>query len=635
METIEIPFKQEYKYLSVALAKSKEKYTEIPTNVILNKTLTGIGATHMEIKAHRHSIIIEPNVPVIKGKEKNHPECFGVYKGRTPEQIVKYLQNPSPEYKKILTTPEGFPKIIEAAQEAGIDIHANYFCLFDECEKIGQDLDYRETITFPINDFFKFDKKAFVSATPLKQAHDEFDLQKFKMLVIKPDFDYKVKLELIVTDKIIKTIGQKIHSLLDNNSKCICIFFNSTKGIKDLITQFSLTNDDCSVFCSDKSKSDLKVKDIVAYTDFHPLHLKRFNFFTSRYYSAVDFYLPHCPDVIMLTDLETADHSTIDPLSEAIQIQGRFRNEHLNGKRFNSLCHITNFKCVEHLTYEESVQELNVWFDFAKHLKEKHKQATNSNDKKSIEKQFKKCLIYPYLQTPNLESAFKRNTFSIINKYNKERIKAYYSNETLKHAYEQETGYFDITYIDEIDRTFNFDFSPKDIAKRYSNPKTAQNVIIQDIIYQLDRGISSETILSALKDVKYSERYDQVQTVIEAYQLLGPANLKTTFKAIDIKLQAAKLFKVSELKRFSPEVILEIIAEFTPLPMKLIPKTNINERLQKIYDKYNLVKKSGIPLAVTQLMILEYFEGKNNKDDRTYTLISILPNILSKLQTNS
>ena len=42
---------------------------EIPTNTILNKTMTGCGATTLEINAARHSIIIEPNVPVIVGKK--------------------------------------------------------------------------------------------------------------------------------------------------------------------------------------------------------------------------------------------------------------------------------------------------------------------------------------------------------------------------------------------------------------------------------------------------------------------------------------------------------------------------------------------------------------------------------------
>ena len=45
----------------------------IPSNVILNKTITGCGATTLEINAPRNSIIIEPNVPVIIGKKARHP----------------------------------------------------------------------------------------------------------------------------------------------------------------------------------------------------------------------------------------------------------------------------------------------------------------------------------------------------------------------------------------------------------------------------------------------------------------------------------------------------------------------------------------------------------------------------------
>ena len=33
---------------------------EIPTNSIINKTVTGCGATYAEINAPRHSVIIEP-----------------------------------------------------------------------------------------------------------------------------------------------------------------------------------------------------------------------------------------------------------------------------------------------------------------------------------------------------------------------------------------------------------------------------------------------------------------------------------------------------------------------------------------------------------------------------------------------
>ena len=43
-------------------------YSIIEPNTILCKFLTGIGATHLEITAPRHSILIEPNIPPIKGK---------------------------------------------------------------------------------------------------------------------------------------------------------------------------------------------------------------------------------------------------------------------------------------------------------------------------------------------------------------------------------------------------------------------------------------------------------------------------------------------------------------------------------------------------------------------------------------
>ena len=70
---------------------------EIPTNTILYKRLTGLGATYGELKAQRHSIIIEPNKPVISGKCADPKHCndnlFGVFEGVYPDDIVKYLKN--------------------------------------------------------------------------------------------------------------------------------------------------------------------------------------------------------------------------------------------------------------------------------------------------------------------------------------------------------------------------------------------------------------------------------------------------------------------------------------------------------------------------------------------------------------
>jgi len=117
--------------------------SEIPTNTILAKTVPGIGATTLEIKSKRHSIIIEPNVPVIKGKEKKNKQynLFGVYESVSTNNILAYLEKPlkKDEYKKIMTTPESFFKVMRAMQLLQIDCYKDYMLLFDECDRIIKD----------------------------------------------------------------------------------------------------------------------------------------------------------------------------------------------------------------------------------------------------------------------------------------------------------------------------------------------------------------------------------------------------------------------------------------------------------------------------------------------------------------
>ena len=198
----------EREFLDKALER-KYGNKNIPSHVILDKTLTGIGATHTELHSHRNSIIIEPNVPVIINKANGHSDWLTVYSETTQSQIKKYLSNDRIKYKKILTTPEGFKKIRKAANKGYKQIQSDYFCLFDECEKITQDCDYRAAITQPVYDFFEFKNKAFVSATPLEVRHPKFKEQGFKKIKIKPEFDYRKDLHLIVTNSYEKTVTKR------------------------------------------------------------------------------------------------------------------------------------------------------------------------------------------------------------------------------------------------------------------------------------------------------------------------------------------------------------------------------------------------------------------------------------------
>ena len=92
----------------------------LQTKKIYHKKIPGCGATTLEIEFPRNSIIIEPNVPVIIGKctkinkrKRKHKEIIGVHGDIDVSDIKAYILNRK-GFKKILTTPEGFSKVMEA-----------------------------------------------------------------------------------------------------------------------------------------------------------------------------------------------------------------------------------------------------------------------------------------------------------------------------------------------------------------------------------------------------------------------------------------------------------------------------------------------------------------------------------------
>ncbi len=318
----------------------REVLPEIETNTVINKTICGCGATTLELNAPRHSIIIEPNLPVILGKKAKHEFLLGVHEGVTTKHIEKYLyDNWNDGYYKIMTTPESFGKVRKAIRNVGMNLHKDFFILFDECERTTQDVGYRKTITLPINDFFRAKGKAMVSATPIIIEDPRFEKQGFKMIKIVPDYDYRQDLTLVPTNNVYTTLRKYLKELPNNET--VCFFHNSTKGI-DMIIEHLDIKKKSNIYCSTESRDKLIDK---GYTNvFDRLNevgedvtLNRFNFFTSRFYSAVDIELSYKPIVIMVTEVFSAPYSLIDPTTEAIQISGRFRNG------IARLIHITNY----------------------------------------------------------------------------------------------------------------------------------------------------------------------------------------------------------------------------------------------------------------------------------------------------
>lgn len=502
MNTQDIYITKEDKYLSPNVLPI------IPSNVILNKTLPGLGATYSEIEvAKRHSIIIEPNVPVILGKKEQHKNILGVYEGVYTYDIVSYLKIPC-KYYKILTTPESFHKVKKAIVQVGLNLYTDFFLLYDECQRIIQDVEYRAAMTFPMEDFFKFANKAFVSATPIIPKDPSFNANKFSIINIVPQYDYREKINLITTNDILGRIREVIRK---TDNEHICFFLNSTDTIQAIIKSLRIENES-SIFCAKESKIKLEARNMKnVYEMVTPSRMKKFSFFTSRFFAAVDILLDYKPDVILVTDLFYAEHSMLDPYTESIQIIGRFRHG------IRQVTHISNInKYLIFKTEEEICTSLIGWREAYRSLQTLYNNTTNPDSRFLLMEAMKLVSYNRFINPDGTE-----NFYAIDNYIDEETIKSYYSDyEELLYAY-MHSQFFFVNHI-------HIEMPLGDIERL----KRERNTVNQkDLRKELIRQLS---ILETEKDSFPLDEYEQLRReflledpfIVKAYDLLGKETLE-------------------------------------------------------------------------------------------------------------
>jgi hypothetical protein len=328
----------------------------IRTNVIINKGLTGWGATYAEIKCNRHSIILLPHKNQIASKHAEHTEedyTQEVAEGVTIEKLKTYIRARGIRYMKFLSTPEALGKVVTALKECGIDVFNDVFLLCDESHKITTDVGYRVNISGFADYFFQFKNKAMISATPFKPSHPKFTEQGFEMIKVNHVRNIKKKIKLIC----VNNLGVAFKDYLDQyDGEMLFVFFNSLNGIKALIDNNQLAQD-CNIYCSEDGVKDFKLKEkldltlkqkLNAYSRIDSNNLAKINFLTSSFFNGLDIDgFEQMPDVLLLTDLSVADHTTLDPNTDVYQILGRFRQPKDSKEikdRFRTATHIVNNK---------------------------------------------------------------------------------------------------------------------------------------------------------------------------------------------------------------------------------------------------------------------------------------------------
>ena len=581
-----------------------EVLPEIPTNTILYKKLTGLGATYGEITAKRNSIIIEPNVPVIIGKcnDPKHKDdnLFGVYEGVYTDDIVNYLEKSKKKYYKILTTPESFQKVKDAFEELEMSAHCSCFLLFDECHKLVKDADYRNNITLPIDDFFKFDQKALVSATPIELNDPRFKEQNFKMIEIQPTFDYKKELWLHHTNNTLQAL-KTVLSKLDNEEAAplpICVFINSTDIIYSLMKQLDLL-EDSAVFCAPKSVDKLKKNRFCnVYEEWNKDKMKRYNFFTSRFFNAVDMELEEQPHVIMLTDVYFAEHTMIDPYTDAIQIVGRFRNG------VSSITYISNTKKgLPHRSKEEIKGYLICSKEIYRTMKNFYDCATDRASRDAYRAALESL---PFNRM--LDRNGRENWFAIDNYMDEELMKNYFYDEnSLYKAYDTCDSF--IVYHAGY-------YCPLGDSERLKRENKSQSIKDKrkEIVRQLEMlgDCVTEMELEYKRDLIAADSF-----IVEAYDTVGKEVIEK-LKYSKKKITEAMIQKQYSEKATGTEVIRLIKNSFT-VGQKYTCK-HIKEEITRIYALLNIHP----PKTITSKTINDFFvvsECKVNKD-RGYLFIS-------------
>ena len=579
-------------------------YPVIETNTILNKTITGIGATYSEIKAPRHSIIIEPTRPVIYGKthDPKHKDdnlkgvCQGVYQ----DEIADYIETSLRQHKwiKILTTPESFRKVQEAFKDLDIDIRFDgYFLLFDECQKMVKDCDYRSDITLPMDLFFQCRDKAIVSATPPTQYADT-RFNDFQMVKLCPDYDYQMDFQLYTTNNVLQRTRELLESLKSDESP-VFFFVNSTDMIWSLMKQLGV-KDESSVFCSEKSVNKLRgLKFRKAYEDWEVKRMERYNWLTSRFNSAFDIELQEVlPNVVMLTDCYIADYTMIDPYMDAVQIVGRFRNG------VNRIYHISNCDKRNPIKSRgdiaESVREMKIVYDYMGTMAYSASTATQREEFRRAQ------ATIPFTQF--LDENGQVDPYKVDNYIDEETMKVTYNNyDRLLGAY-QECGYFNVNHTT---KPYKFgDYERLKIESKTASLREKR----KEIVAQLEQlgACETEAECQYKRDLAFAD-----SLTVKAYDLLGKEEIERLRYSVT-RIREAVLLKEHQVQAHATDAVRLINTYFHP--QQWYSSKTIKEKIKEIFAELNIPTTK----AVTSHTINEYFEAREQRKrvGRGYFLIS-------------
>lgn len=581
----------------------------IESNTILCKTLTGLGATYSEIKAKRDSIIIEPNQPAIVGKCKSiahkKDNLFGVMQKVTTDDVVDYLERTIAEKKriKILSTPESFYKVKNAFEEIEENIYVRCFMLLDECQKYVQDNDYREDITLPIEDFFRFDNKAMVSATPILPSDPRFEEQGFSLVQIVPDYDYRKEISILHTNNVLEALKVTIPQIqkAQTEPRSICFFINSTDMIYQLMQKLGIV-EESAVFCATKSVDKLKRKGFKnAYENWDKAKMKQYNFFTSRFYTALDIELEEQPNVVFVTEPYFSEYTAIDPCTDVPQSIGRFRKG--TSTKWHIVCTHSGFPI---RTKEGITEYLNASSHAYKTIQRLYETATTIEARNAFRNALEVLPFKRMLRNGKIDH------FAIDNYIDEEMVKSSYSNIGLLTERYAQSGMFNIKRMPSLIYQFGESDRLKLVSKSNDIKEVRKQIV--SILETLKNDMDSQLVQSHIAELRQVDSF-----IVEAYEKVGKEIIEL-HNYSKKKIKEAIIIRQANIQKSGTEFVQLLKNSFES--NKAYTRKYIKKELQRLYDIIEITPQK----AITAQTIREFFNVRECtlKGQRAYQLLEPL-----------
>ena len=310
---------------------------ELPRGIV-NKGITGCGATTLAIEDEHKTVICIPRINLIKNKCQQHKGTLAVYGDVRNGDIEDYLRNsPKP---KLLATYDSVPRLNGLIKDK-----SGWRVVVDEYQYLLIDSGFKsETERALLETLRNFPYATYISATPIADKYmrqmDWFKDLPYTVLEwsnVEQRFVKRVQSKNPINNaiEIVRNYQKGIYPfvIIDGEkieSKECVIFLNSVTNIINIIRQTGLQAEDVNIVVASTLENEQLVKKLGRDFGIGRIPLKgkphkKFTFCTSTAFAGCDFYST-CASTFVISDNKKS-YTSIDIATELAQIAGRQRLE--------------------------------------------------------------------------------------------------------------------------------------------------------------------------------------------------------------------------------------------------------------------------------------------------------------------